>query len=130
MRFSLIPALALLATLAVASPVVDLETRTDNNNNCHGGDTYCCNDSPALHNPTTGGFLTVPINVVLGLTCSPLTVLGIVLGTTWYVLFVLPRSLRVMHTDACVICSSKTTVCCQNVQQNGLINIGCIGLTL
>jgi len=92
MRFSLIPALALISTLAVASPVADLETRTNSNNNCHGGDTYCCNDSPALHNPTTGGFLTVPINFIASLTCSPLTILGIVLGATWYVLLLMSRS--------------------------------------
>jgi len=82
MRFSLIPALALVATLAVATPVAELETRTGGSNNCHGGDTYCCNNTPVLGNPTTG-FIPVPINVLLGLTCSPLTVLGIVLGTTW-----------------------------------------------
>ena len=50
-------------------------------NNCHGGDTYCCNDRSVLHSPTTEGFLAVSINFIASLTCSPLTVIGIVLGT-------------------------------------------------
>jgi len=50
MRFLLIPALALLATLAAATPVVELETRPGGSNNYHGGDTYCCHNTPVLGN--------------------------------------------------------------------------------
>jgi len=82
MRISLVPFLVQIVMLVAASPVAELETRADDT--CHGGDTYCCNSSPVLGDETTG-FLPVPINVLLGLQCSPLTVLGIVLGTTWYV---------------------------------------------
>jgi len=85
MHFSLVPALALLATFAVANPIANLETRTGGGNNCDGGDTYCCNNTPVLGNPTTG-FIPVNFDVITSLTCSPLTVLGVVLGTSWYVL--------------------------------------------
>ncbi|KAH7098733.1 hypothetical protein BKA62DRAFT_712198, partial [Auriculariales sp. MPI-PUGE-AT-0066] len=78
MRFSLAPVLALISLAAAAA----VPTNGGSNNQCQGGDTYCCNSNPSTNNPT-GGLVAVPLNVILGLQCSPLNVLAILLGTTW-----------------------------------------------
>ncbi|KAH7106665.1 hypothetical protein BKA62DRAFT_668551 [Auriculariales sp. MPI-PUGE-AT-0066] len=103
MRFATL----LAPVLALAMAVAAVPTNGGTNNQCHGGDTYCCNDAPVLHNPT-GGLAAVPISVLASLSCSPLTIIGVVLGTT----------------------CSKSTVCCQNVGTNGLVNVQCLALTL
>lgn len=87
MRFSALTLLILAATAVAAPTDLSLESRTscDNNNICQGGDTYCCNDGPQLHNATTGGLLAVPLNILASLQCSALTVLGVVVVSSWYV---------------------------------------------
>ncbi|EJD44136.1 hypothetical protein AURDEDRAFT_166852 [Auricularia subglabra TFB-10046 SS5] len=94
---------AVLTSLVFAA----LVAATDGNT-CNGGDTYCCNSSPLLVNPVTGSFLAVPVSVLATLVCTPLTILGIPIGGT----------------------CSRTTVCCQDVDPTGLVNVQCIGLAL
>ncbi|KAH7106667.1 fungal hydrophobin [Auriculariales sp. MPI-PUGE-AT-0066] len=117
MRFTFLPLLAIISAAFTLAAPTDLEiverrggggSSSCSNNTCHGGDSYCCNDSSQLYDPTTGGLLSVPVSLILGLKCRPLTVLGIVVAST---------------------CSSST-VCCQNVSSSALVNIQCIAITL
>lgn len=107
MKFAAASLLA-LPLLAVATP---LEVRQSS---CSSGSVQCC-DSTISSSSAQAGLLAGLLGIVLGdltgligLTCSPINVIGIGSG------------------NAC----SSNTVCCSNTQLGGLIGIGCIPITL
>ncbi|KAF8414623.1 fungal hydrophobin-domain-containing protein [Boletus edulis BED1] len=109
-RFVTLLPLAALAAVAAAAPNV-LEARTGAAT-CSSGSEYCCNQKFAVrHNPSNfkGGPLGL-IDVLLGLgvnagvQCSPITIIG-----------------ALSNGAQC----TQQTACCENVQQNGLVNVAC-----
>ncbi|KAM5537112.1 hypothetical protein V8D89_009258 [Ganoderma adspersum] len=98
-----------LPLLAVATPV-ELVARQS----CSTGSVQCCNSTVAA-NSASGNLLLGLLGIVLGditgligLNCSPLTVIGVGTG------------------NAC----SAQAVCCTNNNVGGLISIGCVPVTL
>ncbi|KAF8437528.1 fungal hydrophobin-domain-containing protein [Boletus edulis BED1] len=103
-RFVTLLPLAALAAVVAAAPNV-LEARAT----CSSGSEYCCNQE--LSNPATfekdsasllGLLLGLGANV--GAECTPITVIG-----------------ALSNGAQC----TQQTACCDHVNQNGLINIGC-----
>ena len=77
-----------LATLAVATPVVDVRRRTDPASSCTTGTINCCNSSAAADDKSITGLLSLlnivvgDITALVGITCTPISVGGIG-GTSW-----------------------------------------------
>ncbi|KAI0355222.1 fungal hydrophobin [Trametes cingulata] len=109
MMFSRAIALAVssLPLLAAATP---LEARGV----CDTGALQCC-DSTEKAGSSAGsallgllGVVVQDVNVLLGLNCSPITVIGVGTGSS---------------------CSANT-VCCQDNSHGSLVSIGCVPVTL
>ncbi|KAI0777702.1 fungal hydrophobin, partial [Trametes elegans] len=109
--FSRVAAYTVLALplLAAATPV-ELQARQT----CSTGAIQCCN-SVTTSESASGNFLLGLLDIVLGditgligLNCSPLSVIGVGTG------------------NAC----SANTVCCTNNNVGGLISIGCLPIIL
>ncbi|KAJ3476692.1 hypothetical protein NLI96_g10990 [Meripilus lineatus] len=89
-------------------------TPTGSSGNCNTGPMQCCNSVQAAN---SGGPLALilgllgivvsPVNALVGLNCSPISVIGV-------------------GGSGC----SATPVCCQNNNVGGLISIGCIPIIL
>ncbi|KAF8139622.1 fungal hydrophobin [Boletus edulis] len=106
-RFVTLLPLAALAAVAAAAPNV-LEARTGAAT-CNSGSVYCCNQT--FDNPSTfeegplaliGVLLGLGVNA--GVQCSPITIIG-----------------ALSNGAQC----TQQTACCENVQQNGLVNVAC-----
>ncbi|KAF8123565.1 fungal hydrophobin [Boletus edulis] len=104
-RFVTLLPLAALAAVAAAAPNM-LEARTAT---CNSGSEYCCNQK--FDNPST--FEKDPLSllgVLLGLganagvQCSPITIIG-----------------ALNNGAQC----TQQTACCEDVHQNGLVNVAC-----
>ncbi|GJF00058.1 fungal hydrophobin [Phanerochaete sordida] len=109
MKFAVATLLA-LPLLAVATP---LEVR-QSAGSCSTGSVQCC-DSTVSSTSAEGNLLAGLLGIVLGditgligLTCSPISVVGVGSGSE---------------------CSANV-VCCSNTQVGGLIGIGCLPITL
>ncbi|TRM65937.1 fungal hydrophobin-domain-containing protein [Schizophyllum amplum] len=107
MRFSL--ALLALPALAAATAIP-----TDGTGSCSTGPVQCCNKTTTVKDAASQGLLggLLGINIgdltgLVGLQCSPITVIGVA-GNS---------------------CSAQA-VCCTNVSQNGLVNLGCTPVKL
>ncbi|KAJ8073561.1 hypothetical protein PM082_011839 [Marasmius tenuissimus] len=106
MQFKLFT-LATLATLAVATPT------PGEGGNCNTGPVQCCNTVTDAQDPAAAGVLALlgivlqDLNVAVGLTCSPVTVIGAGGGG----------------------CSANP-VCCSDNSHGGVISIGCVPVTL
>ncbi|ESK86178.1 hydrophobin [Moniliophthora roreri MCA 2997] len=80
---------------------------------CNTGDVQCCNTVETADGPTAAGLLALlgvvvqDLNVLVGITCSPITILGIGQGE----------------------CSARP-VCCSNNSFGGLISIGCVPISI
>ncbi|KAL0948088.1 hypothetical protein HGRIS_010709 [Hohenbuehelia grisea] len=80
---------------------------------CNTGDLQCCNQTqtatPALTSVLGGllGIVLGPITGLIGLTCSPLSVIGV-------------------GGNSC----SQQPVCCSNNSFNGVIALGCLPVNL
>ncbi|KAF5316703.1 hypothetical protein D9619_006800 [Psilocybe cf. subviscida] len=105
-------ALLALPVLAAATAV----PRTDGSgpsNQCNGGTLQCCNSVQSASNPLVGllagllGIVLGPITGQVGLTCSPLSVVGIS-GTS----------------------CSQQSVCCTGNNFNGAIVVGCTPINI
>ncbi|EJD44141.1 hypothetical protein AURDEDRAFT_152219 [Auricularia subglabra TFB-10046 SS5] len=107
MRFATVLTSVAFAAFVAAAPSPG--KGGDTANVCQGGTTYCCNNFNQPVDESTGDLLSVPVNVIANLNCSPINVLAIFLGLGQ--------------------CASST-VCCQDVGTNGLINVQCVGLAL
>ncbi|KAJ4465684.1 fungal hydrophobin-domain-containing protein [Lentinula edodes] len=109
MQFKLAFVSAALATLAVATPA----PRDEPGSSCSTGPVQCCNSvQSASSDPITTilgllGIVLQDLNVDVGLTCSPITVIG-ASGSS---------------------CSAKA-VCCEDNSHGGLISIGCVPVSL
>ncbi|KAI3608906.1 hydrophobin [Moniliophthora roreri] len=109
MQFKLF-SLAALATLAAATP-----TRRGGQpaSSCSTGPIECCNTVTNAGDPAAAGILSLigvvvqDLNVVVGLTCSPVTVIG-------------------AGGSGC----SANPVCCSDNSHGGLISIGCVPVDL
>lgn len=77
-----------LATLAVATPVVDVRRRTDPTSSCSTGTINCCNSSTTADDKSIAGLLGLlnivigDITALVGISCSPITVIGAG-GASW-----------------------------------------------
>ncbi|EKM54146.1 uncharacterized protein PHACADRAFT_98288 [Phanerochaete carnosa HHB-10118-sp] len=135
-RLTVVTSLALLSILAVATPnpenakrwattttpqaptttVTVTETATASSvpaSDCSTGSVQCCNTVTSASDPTAAGILGLlgvvvqGVDVLVGLTCDPITVVGAGGGS----------------------CSAQA-VCCQDNSYGSLISIGCIPVTL
>ncbi|KAE9407599.1 fungal hydrophobin, partial [Gymnopus androsaceus JB14] len=80
---------------------------------CSTGSVQCCDSVESASNPAVGlllgllGIVLQNLNVDVGLTCSPITVIG-------------------ASGSSC----SAQAVCCQDNSHGGLISIGCVPVSL
>ncbi|KAI1785627.1 fungal hydrophobin [Ganoderma leucocontextum] len=101
--------LASLPLLAATNPIA-LDARAD----CATGDLQCCDTTETAGSPAGAallgllGIVVQDVNVLLGVTCSPITVIGVGTGSS---------------------CSTNT-VCCSDNSHGGLVSIGCLPVTL
>lgn len=104
MKFAAITAVLVLPFLAVATPVVQNNTPTPTTvtvtqtatqtaiavSQCNVGSVQCCDSTSTSSNIVTSlllgllGIVVQGVNVPIGVTCSPITVVG-ASGTSWYV---------------------------------------------
>ncbi|RPD55313.1 fungal hydrophobin [Lentinus tigrinus ALCF2SS1-7] len=100
-------AIAAMPLLAAANPV------TTRAGTCSTGSLECCNNVEKAGAPSAAailgllGIVVQDLNVLVGLTCSPITVIGVGGGEC-----------------------SATSVCCEDNSHGGLISIGCVPVTL
>lgn len=82
--------LSALTTLALAAFAVAAPTSSSPSNQCNNGAIQCCNSTTTASDPVTAlllGLLGVAAGGItgqVGLTCSPLSVIGVA-GNSWYV---------------------------------------------
>ncbi|CAL1710924.1 unnamed protein product [Somion occarium] len=111
--FSRVVALTTLALplLAVATPTA--VTRGEPAGQCNTGPIQCCNSVEKASSTDANfllgllGIVLEDLSVLVGITCSPITVIGVGGGS----------------------CSAKP-VCCENNSFGGLISIGCVPVSL
>ncbi|KAK7696115.1 hypothetical protein QCA50_000758 [Cerrena zonata] len=112
--FSRVATFAILpfALLAVATPA-HLEARNDAPSSCDTGPIQCC-QSTATAGSKTGsalldaiGVVVQDLNVLLGITCSPISVIG-------------------TGGNSC----SANPVCCEDNSHGSLISIGCVPINI
>ncbi|KAI8974199.1 hydrophobin 1 [Trametes punicea] len=100
-------AISALPLLAAATP---LEARAD----CSTGAIQCCQSTESAGSAAGAallgllGIVVQDANVILGLDCSPISVVGVGTG------------------NAC----SANTVCCEDNSHGGLVSIGCVPVSL
>ncbi|KIM61512.1 hypothetical protein SCLCIDRAFT_1215978 [Scleroderma citrinum Foug A] len=107
----LVPIVALSSMVAAAPGPV---ARTDGS--CSNGTLQCCQSTSTATSSSLSeltGLLGIVADIplvgpLLGLNCSPITVIGLGSGAN----------------------CAQQTVCCQNDQFSGLINVGCTNLNL
>ncbi|KAJ4466315.1 hydrophobin 2 [Lentinula aciculospora] len=108
MQFKLAFVSAALATLAVATPA----PRDEPASSCSTGPVQCCESVQSANSAAIApilasiGVVLQDLNVLVGLTCSPITVIG--------------------TSSSC----SAQAVCCEDNSHGGLISIGCAPVTL
>ncbi|KAI0343784.1 fungal hydrophobin [Trametopsis cervina] len=89
-------------------------TTTESAGNCNTGPIQCCQSTEAASSPAGSlllgllGLVVNGVDVLLGINCSPISVIGIGSGST---------------------CEAEP-VCCQDNAVGGLISIGCIPISL
>ncbi|CDO73454.1 hypothetical protein BN946_scf185013.g89 [Trametes cinnabarina] len=98
----------LLVTLAAAKPLHPAAAQ------CNTGHIQCCNEVQQSHTAAMQallGVLDIPfqnVNGEVGLQCNPISVIGGLSGTD----------------------CSQHPVCCDNLQNNGVIGVGCVPISL
>ncbi|KAJ3737833.1 hydrophobin 2 [Lentinula guzmanii] len=109
MQFKLAFVTAVFATLAAATPT----PRTEPAGSCSTGPVQCCNTVESANSSGIAGILGLlgvvleDLDVLVGVTCSPITVIG-------------------ASGSSC----SAQAVCCEDNSHGGLISIGCLPVTL
>ncbi|KAF5393175.1 hypothetical protein D9757_001292 [Collybiopsis confluens] len=110
MQFKLAFVSAALASLAVATPT---PRGGEPASSCSTGPVQCCNSVQSASSSVVGlllgllGIVLSDLNVDVGLTCSPISVVGV-------------------GSSGC----SAQAVCCQDNSHGGLISIGCVPVQL
>ncbi|OCH89174.1 fungal hydrophobin [Obba rivulosa] len=98
-------------TITVTAPG---PTVTEPANQCTTGPIQCCDSTETSSSPAAAnllgllGIVLEGVDVLLGIDCSPITVIGVGTGSS----------------------CSATTVCCEDNAVGGLISIGCIPVIL
>ncbi|EAU87425.1 CoH1 [Coprinopsis cinerea okayama7 len=111
MQFKFLSTLA-LASLAVAAPTGG-DPAPIPPSQCNTGPIQCCNAVTKASDPAAGvllgllGIVLQDLNVLVGLTCSPISIIG-------------------LPGNSC----NAQPVCCQNNSFNGLIAIGCTPINI
>ncbi|KIK53787.1 hypothetical protein GYMLUDRAFT_49203 [Collybiopsis luxurians FD-317 M1] len=106
MQFKLAFVTAAIASLAAATP-------TPRTGSCSTGPVQCCNSVESASSPgvsTLLGLLGIVLqntDVLVGLTCSPITVVG-------------------LGGNGC----KAQSVCCQDNSHGGLVSVGCVPVQL
>lgn len=83
---ALIPVIALI-TLASASPT----KRTEPASQCDTAPVQCCDSVQSAGSPAAAnelgllGIIVQDLNIPVGLTCTPISVIGVGSGASWYV---------------------------------------------
>ncbi|KAG6327186.1 hypothetical protein ID866_11903 [Astraeus odoratus] len=110
----LFPVLA-AASLVAAAPEAVVARGGGTTTTCSNGNAYCCNQTFTANQASVTiiqALLGVVVNPIvgplLGISCSPITVIGGVLQST----------------------CTQQTVCCEGTQFNGLVNVGCNAISL
>ncbi|KIJ48500.1 hypothetical protein M422DRAFT_247848 [Sphaerobolus stellatus SS14] len=81
---------------------------------CNTGDAQCCNSVTSASDPSTAdllgllGIVVQGVGVLVGTTCSPITVVGVGGGAN----------------------CAQQPVCCTNNNFNGVVNVGCTPISL
>ncbi|KIK53767.1 hypothetical protein GYMLUDRAFT_232645 [Collybiopsis luxurians FD-317 M1] len=110
MQFKFAFVTAALATLAVATPA---PRGGEPASSCTTGPVQCCNTVESASSPAAAGILALlgivlqNLDVLVGLTCDPITVIGV-------------------GGSGC----SAQAVCCEDNSHGGLISIGCVPVQL
>ncbi|KAH0830199.1 fungal hydrophobin [Lanmaoa asiatica] len=105
-RFSALIPVAALAAAAAAAPS---ELAVRQTSQCNTGSMHCCSTTTSANNPAIAGLLGLlgiaigDLTSTVGVACSPITGTGLGSGSS----------------------CTQQPVCCNNVYQNGLINLGC-----
>ncbi|KDQ50535.1 hypothetical protein JAAARDRAFT_141872 [Jaapia argillacea MUCL 33604] len=100
---------AFLAILAVATP-----TPNEPASSCTTGPIQCCNTVESASSPAAAsilksiGVVVQDVNALVGLTCSPIDIVGVGSGSS----------------------CSASPVCCTDNSHGTLISIGCVPVTL
>ncbi|KAI0823350.1 fungal hydrophobin-domain-containing protein [Trametes gibbosa] len=108
--------LAALPLLAASTPLANRNggSGSGSGGNCSTGTLQCCDSVQKASNSGITvllgllGVVLQDVDVLVGLVCSPITVIGVGGGSS---------------------CSANT-VCCQNNAYGGLVSIGCVPVTL
>ncbi|KAJ3844198.1 hydrophobin 2 [Lentinula raphanica] len=119
MQFKLAFVSAVLATLAVATPTP--ETRDEPASSCSTGDLQCCNSvQPATSTAASSllalGIVLQDVNVAVGITCSPISVIGVLNG----------NSCNAQAVSAAIITTTVRNI----VHISGLVSLGCVPVQL
>ncbi|KIK52941.1 hypothetical protein GYMLUDRAFT_49620 [Collybiopsis luxurians FD-317 M1] len=111
MQFKLAFVTVALASLAAATPAP--AARNEPASSCTTGPIQCCNTVTEASSSAVApilallGIVLQDLNVLVGLTCSPITVIGV-------------------GSNGC----SAQAVCCEDNSHGGLISIGCVPVQL
>ncbi|KAH9896890.1 fungal hydrophobin [Cubamyces lactineus] len=102
-------ALAALPILAAATPLAVRDAGS-----CSTGPIQCCNQTASSNDPAISALLGLlnidaeDLNVLVGLECTPITVIGVATGNS---------------------CEAQA-VCCTNNNVGGLVSLGCVPVSL
>jgi hypothetical protein len=116
MMFSKLP-IAIVSSLAILAAATPVPTDGGSTNQCTSGTQQCCNTVTKASDPAASlllgllGIVVQDVNVLVGLTCSPITVIGV--GSGSWCVYVTSISCRSRLTD--ISSSQQNTVCCQSV---------------
>ncbi|KAF5362901.1 hypothetical protein D9758_007101 [Tetrapyrgos nigripes] len=109
MQFTRLASLAVLVTLAVATPV----RRNEPASQCNTAPVQCCNSVQPANSAAASkelallGIVLQDVTALVGLGCSPISVIGV-------------------GGDSC----SASPVCCENNSFKGLVALGCVPVDL
>ncbi|TFK31007.1 hydrophobin [Crucibulum laeve] len=113
MQFKLSVATLALATLAAATPTRRTGGSPIPASQCTTGPVQCCNSTEAASGPTASkllgllGVVVQDLNVIVGITCTPITVIGV-------------------GGDSC----TSQAVCCEDNSFHGVVAVGCTPVNL
>ncbi|KAH9482523.1 Fruiting body protein SC3 [Psilocybe cubensis] len=128
MQLKLSVATFVFATLAAATPT----RRNEPASQCNTGGLQCCdslttaNSSAASKIISLLGIVVQDVTATVGLTCSPISVIGLG-GDSWYT----PSYMLCSDLNSELFFSSTAQpVCCQDNSFHGLIALGCTPVDL